>query len=76
MIIYPTQKDTYGNSMERRIIGVEIRLIDYTGTEELALLPCDIRFPLPKYPHDSRAFSITIHTDRGDVNLQNGYFQG
>lgn len=77
MIIYPTVKDSRGYPVERRIIGIEIRPIDEKGIiEELALLPCDIRFPIPLHHYNQRAFSVTIHTDNGDVNLQNGYFSG
>jgi hypothetical protein len=54
----------------QRIIGIEVRHIDAFGmSEEVALVPCDIRLPVSMNAGIRGCLSLTIHTSHGDINL-------
>lgn len=53
----------------RRLIGVELRYqTSRMGTEELALLPCNIVLPR-RDPDVVAELSCTLHTSDGDVGF-------
>ena len=53
----------------RRLIGVELRYrTSRMGSEELALLPCNIVLP-SQDPTDYAELSCTLHTSDGDVGF-------
>ncbi|HUC37043.1 MAG TPA: hypothetical protein VMR97_07965 [Acidimicrobiales bacterium] len=64
----PVRRGDQGQPVELRIIGIELRLRDHFGQEEIALVPCDVRIPAG-HPHMLREINATIHTSLGDTNF-------
>lgn len=60
---------------EGRIIGVELRFYDPASgiQEEVALIPCDVRFPTRAvrsgWPPPQLEINATVHTTFGDTNF-------
>jgi len=56
---------------ERRIIGIELRLVTrmQNTREEVALIPCDVRYPRGQWSYPSLALNATVHTTNGDANF-------
>lgn len=56
---------------ERRIIGLELRLVDRDRNlrEEVALIPCDVRYPLRSGWNSALELNVTVHTTQGDANF-------
>lgn len=60
--------DSRGAPAERRIIGIEVRLTDAFGSrQEVALVPCDVRYPFTGMPME---VTVTFHTTAGAVTTQ------
>jgi hypothetical protein len=58
-----------GLRIESRIIGIELRLRDpFGGQEEIAMIPCDVRFKPSFNAVMENQLSMTIHTSGGDLN--------
>jgi hypothetical protein len=56
----------------RRIIGVELKFRQPDGrVSELLMFEADIIIPEMNYMGGFE-FPITVHTDKGDINTQNG----
>lgn len=57
-------------AVENRIIGLELRLVDNRSglTEEVAVIPCDVRYPAGYYG-PRLGLNVTVHTTRGDANF-------
>lgn len=69
----PVRVGTDGTPQQSRIIGLELRLVDRETNrrEEVAIVACDVRYPVLSTPWGRRLFSLnlTVHTTDGDTTF-------